>query len=319
MEFQTRYDTREVAPRDRFSFWRESVCDSYVQLGCDAENTLNFNGMIDITHHSALSVSKVRGNAQTVVRRQRDIRNASDAFFLLSLQTAESCQVSQFGKCADLRPGDMALYSSSDPYSLTLAENFSQIVVQLPSDKLTARLPHAEMLTARKIEGQSGIGRLVRENILTFAAHMDEAQPVAKSLLQETLIDLIAAGLATQRMDQIELSSASQSVLIRAKFFIRNALGNPDLNRDLVAAQVGLSVRRLNEIFAQDGETLGAFIRRQRFEAIAVDLTDPRFGHQSISEIAFRHGVSNLQNFSTGFKAHFGKPPRDYRSDAKAQ
>ena len=128
MDIQTRYDTDDVAPADRFAYWKESVCDSYVKLGCDAENRTHFRGLIDIARHSVLSISRVAGLSHTVDRRKRDIRSASDAYFLLSLQTAESSQVTQFGKTALLRPGDMALYSSTDPYSLKLSDDFSQMV-----------------------------------------------------------------------------------------------------------------------------------------------------------------------------------------------
>jgi len=316
MDIQTRYDTDDVAPADRFAYWKESVCDSYVKLGCDAENRTHFRGLIDIARHSVLSISRVAGLSHTVDRRKRDIRSASDAYFLLSLQTAESSQVTQFGKTALLRPGDMALYSSTDPYSLKLSDDFSQMVVQLPASKLMDRLPNAESLTARTIDGQSGIGKLVRENILAFSEHVNTPNPMLQNLLQDTLIDLIATGLASESADKVELSSPEQHVLLRAKSFIRNNLGNPDLDRKMVADEIGMSVRRLGEIFAKEDVTLSTYIRQKRLEAVAQNLRDGRFAHQSISEIAFRHGFSNMQNFSTLFRTHNGQSPRDFRNAA---
>lgn len=314
MDIQSRYDTRDVTPRDRFSYWREAVCDSYVKLGCETENRNDFSGMIDIARHSLLSISKVAGHAQRVERRKQDIRSSSDAYFLLSLQTVESSTVTQFGKTTVLREGDMALYSSTDPYSLDLKDNFCQTVVQLPSSKLVERLPNAEMLTARRIDGQTGVGKLVRENILAFSEHVNTANPMLQTLLQDTLVDLIATGLATLGGDKIELSSPEQHVLLRAKSFIHSNLGDPDLDRNRLAAEIGMSVRRLNDIFSKDGETISGFIRRMRLEAVAVALTDPRFERHSISELAFRHGFSNAQNFSTLFRSRFGVSPRAYRS-----
>ncbi|WP_342074979.1 helix-turn-helix domain-containing protein [Yoonia sp. SS1-5] len=314
MDIQTRYNTDDVAPQDRFAYWRESVCDSYVQLGCDTENRSNFRGLIDIARHSVVSISKVSGLSHTVERRKRDIRATTDSYFLLSLQTAESSQVTQFGKTAVLNPGDMALYSSTDPYTLKLSDDFSKTVVQLPSAKLIERLPNAEMLTARKIDGQSGIGKLVRENILAFAEHVNTANPMVQSLLQDTLIDLIATGLASHGADKIELSSPEQHVMLRAKSYIRAHLGEPGLDRNMVAAQIGMSVRRLNDIFSKEDTSISAFIRKTRLDAVASDLRDARFQRLSISEIAFRHGFSNLQNFSTIFRTRFGQSPRSYRA-----
>lgn len=315
MGFQTRYDTDGVRQGDRFAYWRESVCDSYVQLGCETENRKDFRGFIEIARHSVLSISKVSGLAHRVNRRKRDIRSATDAYFLLSLQTAKASLVTQFGKTAVLNPGDMALYCSTDPYSLDLLDDdFSQTVVQLPTAKLIERLPSAEMLTAHRIDGKTGIGKLVRENILAFAEHVNTPNPTVQALLQDTLVDLIATGLASHSAEQVELSSPEQHVMLRAKSFVRANLGDPDLDRNRVATEMGMSVRRLNEIFAKEDETVSAFIRRMRLEAVSAALRDPRYARQSISEIAFRCGFSNMQNFSTTFRNCFGKSPRAFRA-----
>ncbi|MEO0860275.1 MAG: helix-turn-helix domain-containing protein [Pseudomonadota bacterium] len=313
MDLQTRYDTDDVAATDRFAYWRDAVCDSYVQLGCEAPKGRNFKGLIEIARHSVLSISKVAGQSHKVKRRKRDISGATDASFLLSLQTAESARVTQFGKTAVLRTGDMALYSSADPYALELADGFSQTVVQLPSAKLVERLPNAELLTARRIDGQSGMGKLVRENILAFSEHVNSSNPVLQSLLQDTLIDLIATGLAAHSAEKIELSSPEQHVILRAKSYVRTNLGEPDLDRTRVAKEVGMSVRRLNDIFAKEGESISTFIRRMRLEGVASDLKDPRFQSQSISELAYKYGFSNMQNFSTVFRNTYDVSPRDYR------
>jgi len=261
-----------------------------------------------------LSISTVSGLAHTVHRRKRDISSASDAYFLLSLQTKNTSQVTQFGKTAVLQPGDMALYSTTDRYSLDLTDNFRKTVIQLPASKLIARLPNAELLTARKIDGQSGIGKLVRDNILAFSEHTNTPNSILQTLVQDTLIDLIATGLAAEGHDKVELSSPEQHVLLRAKSFIRSNIGCPELDRNMVSKEMGMSVRRLNDIFSKQHESISAFIRRLRLEGVAENLIDSRFERYSISEIAYRYGFSNMQNFSTLFRGKFGQSPREYRS-----
>lgn len=318
MDSQTRYDTADVRPKDRFAFWREAVCDSYVQLGCEADDPHRFRGSIDIARHSALSISRVAGVNHMVHRRKRDIRAASEEFFLLSLQQERTSRVTQFGSTAALEPGDMALYVTSAPYRLDLDDDFSQLVVQLPKQSLLERLPNASMLAGKRIDGRSGIGKLVSDNIVAFARHASTGDPALQSLVQTTLIDLIATGLAASICETAELSSPEQHVLLRAKSFIRANLGDPDLDRTRVAAEIGLSVRRLNAIFAKEDSSLADHIRTQRLKSVSEDLRDPRCAALTISEVAIKNGFSNLQHFSTLFKARYGATPKGWRAAAGA-
>jgi len=314
MNAQSQYDTSQIAPANRFSYWSDAICNSYVRLGCDVKNMSRFKGSIKIKHHSVLSISEVSAMAHTAERRKQDISASTDEYFLLSLQRRETSRIKQFGKSAILHPGDMALYSSSDPYELNLSNNFEKTVLQLPREKLLARLPNAQMLVAHRIDGQSGIGRLVRENIQEFARFADDKNPTLQSMVQATLIDLIATGLANEIGQKAELSSPEQHVLMRAKSFIRSNLGQPELDRNRVAAEIGMSVRRLNAVFAKENYSIAEYIRSERLKRVAIELRDERYAHLSISEIAIRNGFSNLQHFSTLFRNTQGQSPKSYRS-----
>ena len=309
----THYDTSSVLVRDRFAYWREAVCDSFVQLGCETEQQHDFTGRLDIVRHSVLSVSHVTGNAHTVERRPSDIGRSKDPYFLLSLQTEKTAHISQFGNSSILHPGDMAIYTSSDPYQLHLTQGFSQTVVQLPKDRLLQRLPNAHKYAAQRIDGKSGIGRLVRENIHAFSDLVISADPTLQSLIQDMLIDLIATGLASIKGSNAELTSPEEHILLRTKSYIRTNISDPDMDRNTVAAATGMSVRRLNDIFSKEHHSLSSYIRDVRIEAVKNQLVDPRFAALSISEIAMRNGFNNFQHFSALFKGKTTQSPRAFR------
>ncbi|MYA88068.1 MAG: helix-turn-helix domain-containing protein [Boseongicola sp. SB0662_bin_57] len=314
MDHIARYSTVDIAPRDRFAFWREAVCESYVQLGCEAPKTAQFSGELSIARHSVLSISDVSGAEHSVVRRKRDIRSATEEYFLVSLQRENTSRITQFGKQSVLRPGDIGVYDSAYPYLLELGERFSKTVLQFPKDHLLDRLPVARMMGGTRIDGQSGIGKLVRENTLSLTEHLNGSDPTVAALLQDTLIDLIATGLAAGRGDVVDLSSPEQHVVMRVRSFIASHYSDPGLDRNRVAEEAGMSVRRLNGIFAKHDSSITEEIRRRRLETVAAQLRDPRYGSQSISEIALNCGFNNLQHFSTVFRTAYGTTPRAYRS-----
>lgn len=311
------YSTAEIAARDRFAYWREAVCASYVQLGCEVEKTVGFTGDLHIVRYSGLSVSEVSGAAHKVVRRPSDIRATAEADFLVSLQRRNTSRLTQHGRDAVLEPGDLAIYDSTQPYSLELGPGFTQTVLQFPKKRLLERLPAAEVLGGTRIDGTTAIGRLVRETALGLSAQLETGNPVLSVLLQETLIDLIATGLADGTGAGLELSSPDRQALLRARAFIADHLSDPDLDRGRVALSTGLSVRRLNDLFHAEGTSISAAIRGSRIEAAARRLRDPRFEHLSVSEIAMRCGFNNLQHFSTLFRKTYGCSPRVFRADPK--
>lgn len=308
------YSTAGIAPRDRFAFWRDAVCESFVQLGCDAPQTVDFSGHLRIARHSVIAISEVGGAAHSVVRRKRDIRSASGEYFLLSLQRENTSRITQFGNQSLLNPGDMALYDSTHPYLLELSEGFSKTVLQLPKDRLLDRLPMAQMMGGTRIDGQSGIGKLVRENILAFSQHMAASDGAVAALLQDTLVDLIATGLASGQGAQADLASPEQHVMLRVRSFIAENIHDPDLDRTRVAEEMGMSIRRLNDIFSKQGSSIAEEVRKKRLNRVKSELRDPRFAGQSISQIAMNCGYNNLQHFSTAFRSAFGVPPRAYRN-----
>lgn len=309
----TYYDTTDVSLNRQFDYWREAVCETYVQLGCSTDNKQCFSGRINVDHQSILSVSRIGGTAHSVTRRIKDIGQATEAYFILSLPIFQNTHVSQFGVETILSKGDMRLYSSTDPYEVKVEDNFSKLIIQLPKEKLLSRIPNAEMLVSQKIDGQSYIGQLIGKCIIDFSEYASTQEPIAQALIQDTLLDLIATALVTNTNSKIELTSPEQQTILRTKYFIRNNLSNIELDRNLIATEIGMSVRRLNNIFAKEQTSISKFIRDMRLNTIADEMLDARYMKLSISEIALKYGFQNLQHFSTIFRKKFNKSPRDFR------
>ena len=72
--------------------------------------------------------------------------------------------------------------------------------------------------------------------------------------------------------------------LQRAKAYAAANLGDPDLNPSRVAAAVGVSLRRLQELFRDDGGNLAAWIWQLRLEKAAQRLSDPAYLHLQVGE-----------------------------------
>lgn len=310
----TLLSTGSVGQTERFAFWREAICESYVLLDCECDDPDLFDGEILLNRMSRLSTSFVKGSQQFVQRRKKDISRSSEASFLISLQLAGDGVISQCGREAYLQRGDFALYSSEDRYSLNLPSGFRQLVVQIPRAELLGRLPKADLLTGITVSSQSAIGGIINDSVLRLISAIDQSGDAVRQCMQDTIVDLFVMGLASLDAAKHQLSKPEQQILLRADGIIRSNLHNPDFNRHTLADRMGMSVRRLSEIYQNDKRSISSTIRDMRLNRIAADLKDSRYLRQTISDIAFRWGVVNQQSLARNFKDMFGTTPRDYRA-----
>lgn len=309
-----RYDTDHVAPQDRIAYWRDVVCATYVQLECEIADTSDIRGAIEIKRLADVSVSEVSGTGGKVRRRARDIRRATEEFFLLSLQLEQTTTISQRGEITTLRPGDMAAYSSTEPYELSMASGFRQIVLQIPKASLLLRMPDAELALGRRIDGSTGPGHLIGQSIRHFGNYTPEANAHLNDHVADILAGLFSAALSSAATAGAgELSSSTQLLLLRARSAIRRHCREAQFDRAALAEAVGVSVRRLNEIFATQDTSASDAIRETRLQMAADELADRRKAGLTVSDIALRNGFSSFSHFSTLFRKRFDMTPRDWR------
>lgn len=309
--------TASVHRRDRFAYWREAVCDAYVQLECISDSRTDFTGEIRLNRMPRISTSIVSGSQQLVRRRRRDIAQAADEWFLLSIQLERHGLIQQCGRVAELGQGDFALYSSIDPYDLSLPDGFRQLVVQIPRHDLLQRLPNADLLTGLSVSGATQIGGLVRDSVLRLIQAQAATGPATRHCLEDSIIDLCATGLTTLRGAEAARTATEHRLIHQADTIIAQRIRDPELDRAEIAAALSVSVRRLSEVFQAEGTSVASKIRQLRLAGVASDLRNPQFAGWTVSAIAMRWGLNNLQHFSRIFREKFGMSPREYRSTGR--
>ena len=246
--------------------------------------------------------------------RKRDISRSSDESFLISLQLTNDGVVEQCDRQALLKPGDFALYSSVDRYRLELPNGFRQLVVQVPRDDLLSRLPNADLITGIRVSGQGLIGSVVNDAVLRLVGAMEQSNDAVAQCAQESIIDLFVTGFASIDQSKYHLSNPEHQIIMRSNALIRSNLYDQSFGRTALAAAMGMSVRRLSEIYQRDGKSISSTIRQMRLDRIAADLKDSRLSRHSIGDISRKWGIENQPSLVRNFKARFGVTPSEYRT-----
>ena len=309
--------TREVAAREQFSFWREIICDVFVQLDCERLGTGNFAGRLVNRRAGPLQLTEVGADAQHVVRSRRQIAKGREDDFLVSLQLTGTGVIAQDGREAVLRQRDFALYDSTRPYELHFDEPFSQLVIQMPRAMLRDHIAAPERLTAVRIPGSEGTGAVVADFLAAFAGRAETLPEPVMERVAANALDLLATGLWTVGSggsSEAKVSTASMRLEIKA--YIEHNLRQSGLSVTAVAQAHGISRRYLRTLFEEEGVSPRRYLWDRRFERARAEIADPRMARRSVTDIAFAWGFNDLSHFSRGFRDRFGLPPRAYREAA---
>lgn len=112
------------------------------------------------------------------------------------------------------------------------------------------------------------------------------------------------------RIKPLELKSNDEALMERITTVINDNIGNPELNVEMLASEVGLSRsqlhRRLKEMM---GISTVDLIRNIRLRQAATLLREKKM---DISQVAYAVGITNQTYFSTMFKKFYGVSPTEY-------
>jgi AraC-like DNA-binding protein len=107
--------------------------------------------------------------------------------------------------------------------------------------------------------------------------------------------------------------SLKRARLWSVKSYIEAHLSDPDLTLSKIAAQNGISLRYLHQLFRPMNMSVTEWLRLRRLQRCYELLASPRHAARSITEIAYSMGFSSSSHFSNLFRAEFGVRPSDIR------
>lgn len=121
---------------------------------------------------------------------------------------------------------------------------------------------------------------------------------------QEAGVRLLMAAMGAT--SAAEAGGCLNVTLANARRFIDEHLDDPNLAPATVANALHTSVRSLHRAFGEAGDSVMAYVRRQRLQCAQTQLMDPS---ARVSEVAARWHFSDTSHFIRQFKAAYGVTP----------
>lgn len=311
--------TSTNADNDRFDAFADAVSANLLPVTLSMDDVRAFSGAVRSTTVGTVHLGRVLVANDIAVKRTAKLIDRGGADYLkIGMQLSGSCLVSQGDRKALLEPGHYVVYDTAHPYELMTRGPFQMQTAMFPRSLL--RLPAAQLsqLTARPISGRSGLGLMASSFAVELGRRSADEFGSATTYLADAALDLFAASL----VEQLPASTAQNQqadrkiLLLRVRAFIDSHLDDGDLDVPTIAAAHHVSVRHLQKVFEQEGQTVSGWIRDRRIDRCRRDLASVALAQTPVSSIAANWGLVNASHFTRLFRARFGETPRDYRRRA---
>lgn len=187
--------------------------------------------------------------------------------------------------------------------------------VRLDGARFRSRIPDIDEQLLRRLPSNGTALRLLQAYVDALAAGGVPADPVLAHIVNEHIVDLIAASL---RSGDDNSGPAAQSAIPAARLAaattdIRAHLCDPALSAKHVAQRLGLSERSIYLLFERSGLNFAPFVTNERLKLAAAMLLDPARQRDRIGDIALAAGFSDLSTFNRCFRRRYGRTPSSLR------
>jgi AraC family transcriptional regulator, positive regulator of tynA and feaB len=310
---QTLFSTDYLHPRDKFKSWRDAMSDMRVPAELKRLTDDPFDGKLEFAKIGSIeairtSHSALRAEATPNLVRRHGQENAVGVF----LRLAGVARTGQSNRTSVQRPGDLMVLDSS-PAAQEYSAGSQMLTLHIPRERLESALGPARLYNGLTIGADLGSTALA-------TAFLTELMQVSRSLTPDVAdrmasigVDLIVTCLAERIAQEVPRAIHGNATVQRAKAYVEAHLSDTTLDPPQLAAAVGVSLRRLQELFHERGRHISDHIWERRLEAAARRLSDPACAHLSIGMVAYGCGFSTQAHFARRFKDRFSISPRDYR------
>jgi AraC family transcriptional activator of tynA and feaB len=292
--------------RDGFDQWIHQInqiCGAFnaQTLGAD------FSGQILEYQSGALKLSFVDACQARLYRTPREVAAGEGGKYFAVFQLDGTACMEQGDDRVSLSAGDITLIDASRPSEFTYSESSRQLSLILPYPLVEQSLRFNQVKCGQRIAATSPIAMLSHRLILDATCQKNLSQQESEATLDAVISLLRPAISHTECCPDLH-----ERIFRKTLGYIDEHIRSEDLCPELLAREVGISMRGLYRMFARKGLVVARYIKNRRLDLCAESLRQSRT-EQKLSALGYSWGFSDSSYFSTAFKSRFGISPGEYR------
>jgi len=242
-------------------------------------------------------------------RRERHCLSDQGQSFALMLMLKGSAELTQYGRRAQLRPGDCCLIHAGAPLS---GSNHEIRIAALIYDRdIAARwLPDPAAVCAIPLPQNTPWGRALSAAMTALTFDPSDSLPMPEDVVIEQVNCLLALAAAPAPSFG---GTYRDSLFHRMRQILRQHAVDLTFGPAACAELCGISLRTLHMTFASQGTSFCRELKGIRLNLARAYLEDPKFRRKTVAEIAAMCGYAHASHFVTSFGKAFGTSPMKYR------
>ncbi len=303
------WSTATVPRRRQFAYWREMICEAFLDLTPESPLRDSFYGRVSQQPLERLDLGRIESQAQRVRRTEADIARSPHSGYYANLQIRGVGVTTQDGRVAVTHPGEITLIDTARPFAFEFADDFQQLSLHIPEELL---LPHLErpVPTATRISTVAGVGAAIRHALIAI----DGSEPTPRSAARLAVHTCGLLAVALEQPEPVSPTARRHGRLLQVALDdIGEHLGDDDLSPVRTASRLGISVRLLHQIFAGHEHSFTGTVRRRRLDQAHRDLADPARAGLRVIDIAADNGFADVTHFHRVFRKTYGYTPAQLR------
>jgi AraC family transcriptional activator of tynA and feaB len=222
-------------------------------------------GAVALKIRCGLAATDPGHNAYRSERTQRNVRLGGADWYQAVFQVAGRSATTQNNQAVQLAAGDVVLFDAARPVTCSTSN----------AEWLALRLPRQSLVSHLGFEPEGGVSRpgATPAARLLFDVVRDAVEgdglpsSPADAYMQMAVYDLFGALFAPS--DPWPVSRQKDKLFTRIRGVVKDRFGDPDFGPCELAAETGISVRYIQQLFTERGSTFSQFIYSLRLDHAA--------------------------------------------------
>jgi AraC-like DNA-binding protein len=296
-------------------FFASALSEAIFPIGVYNVDSGTFHAEVSSANLGTVSVCKAIGSPHGTFRGRSEMARTNGHVFNLAM-TLQSPWTAEHRGDLRMLPRDVLIFDSQYPLRTDIRDPFIAIHVVLSDAWLRRWIPNPNVLTARRIPGNSLWGLALSSYVSELPPDLAAAPPLPLSVMADQVGSLIALTASGIRDATLAATPAVRSLNERILDCITQRCTEPELTAADVARSLDISVRTLHRSFAAANATFGEKLIEARARVALRMLTSPLFNRVTTTEIGRRAGFLSASHFARVMRNRSGHTPLNLRRAA---